>query len=40
MIYDEKYISCIKKFTVTQHSDLYVNARNTVDPPASHLLTA
>ena len=38
MIYDKKSISCIKNFTVTQHSDLYVNAMNTADPPASHVL--
>lgn len=39
MIYDKKSISYIKNFIVTQHSDMYVNAMNTVDPPASHLLT-
>lgn len=39
MIYDKKSISSIKNFTVTQHSDMYVNAMNTVDSSASHLLT-
>lgn len=39
MIYDKKSISCIQNFTVTQHSDVCVNAANTMDPPASHLLT-
>lgn len=37
MIYDKKSISCIQNFTVTQHSDMCVNAANTVDPAASHL---
>lgn len=39
MIYDKKSISCIQNFTVTQHSVMCVSAVNTVDPPASHLLT-
>lgn len=39
MIYDKKSIFCIQNFTVTQHSVMCVSAVNTMDLPASHLLT-